>query len=243
MCKKNILIIFILLSIHLSGYAENIQQNKKIKEKIFYKYCRNELKEKKFYQAIQHLESMKKNNINTSYSDKIQINLIYAYYKIENFNMAQKNINQFIQLYPKHLNIDYVLYIKSLIDIALDKNIFFKTFLIQNYKSDPIYAKRAFFQLKDFLFRYPKSIYIVNIKKDLFNLKQRLGQYNLQILKYYFKNKKYIAVINRGEEIIKNFPETISSIKALKYMKLAFIKLKIFDTAQKIDKIIQINNI
>ncbi|QCI17216.1 outer membrane protein assembly factor BamD [Buchnera aphidicola (Aphis helianthi)] len=242
MLKKNILIILILLFVYSSAYSQNIQQKTFIQEKIFYEYCRTELKENKFNDAILHLENMKK-NVSNIYFDKIQINLIYAYYKIDNFNMAQKNIEEFIRLYPNHPNIDYIFYIKSLIDISLDKNIFLKIITIKNYKSDPIYAKRAFFQLKNFLYHYPKSIYIINAKKDLFNLKQRLSRYNLEILKYYFNRKKYVAVINRGEEILQKYPETSSAIESLNYIKQSFIKLKIFNTAEKISKIISINKI
>ncbi|QFQ32569.1 outer membrane protein assembly factor BamD [Buchnera aphidicola (Aphis fabae)] len=243
MLKKNILTVFILLFIfiHFSAYSQNTQQKKIIQEKIFYEYCKKELKENQFDNAIFHLETMKKKNISNVYSDKIQINLIYAYYKIENFNMAQKNIKEFIQLYPKHPNIDYIFYIKSLIDISLDKNIFLKVLTIKNYKSDPIYAQKAFFELKNFLYSYPQSIYIINAKKDLFYLKQRLSKYDFEILKYYFNHKKYIAVINRGEEILQKYPETSSAIETLSYMKQAFIKLKIFNTAEKISKIISLN--
>ncbi|QCI18368.1 outer membrane protein assembly factor BamD [Buchnera aphidicola (Aphis nasturtii)] len=241
--KKNILVMLILLFIYSSANSQNTQQKIFIQEKIFYEYCRKELKENKFNSAIFHLEKMKKKNISNFYSDKIQINLIYAYYKVENFNMAQKNIDEFIKLYPKHPNIDYIFYLQSLIDISLDKNIFLKCLTIKSYKSDPIYAKKAFFQLKNFLYRYPKSIYIVNVKNDLFTLKQRLSNHDLKILKYYFKQKEYIAVINRGEEILQKYPEILCAKEALKYMQESFIKLKIFNTAQKISKIILLNKI
>ncbi|QFQ32385.1 outer membrane protein assembly factor BamD [Buchnera aphidicola (Aphis gossypii)] len=243
MLKKNILIIFILLFTYSLAYSHNIQQKKFIQEKIFYEYCKKELKENKFDSAILHLESMKKKNISNFYLDKIQINLIYAYYKVENFNMAQKNINEFIKLYPKHTNIDYIFYIKSLINISLDKNIFSKILNIKSYKSDPIYAKKAFFELKNFLYHYPESIYIINVKKDLFALKQRLLNYDFEILKYYFNRKEYIAVINRGEEILKKYPETFSAREVLNYIRQSFIELKMFNTAKKISKVILLNKV
>lgn len=63
MLKKNILIIFILLFTYSLAYSHNIQQKKFIQEKIFYEYCKKELKENKFDSAILHLESMKKKKI------------------------------------------------------------------------------------------------------------------------------------------------------------------------------------
>ncbi|WP_343154087.1 outer membrane protein assembly factor BamD [Buchnera aphidicola (Aphis aurantii)] len=239
--KRNILIICILLLIQSLACSKNDIQQKFIQEQKIYEYGRKELKKNKFNSAIFFLENMKKKNIFNIYWDKIQINLIYAYYKIENFSMAQKNIEEFIKLYPKHPNIDYVFYMKSLIDISLDKNIFVKTLSIINYKSDPFYAKRAFFELKNFLYRYPKSIYIINAKKDLFNLKKRLSEHDFKILQYYFSHKQYIAVINRGEEILQKYPETPCTLATLDYIKQSFISLKIFKTAEKVSKIISLN--
>ncbi|QCI18933.1 outer membrane protein assembly factor BamD [Buchnera aphidicola] len=242
MIKKNILIVLILF-IYSSAYSQNVQKNKIIGEKIFYEYCRKKLKNNEFNNAIFYLENMQKKNTSNIYFDKIQINLIYAYYKIKNYSMAQKNIEEFIQLYPKHPNIDYVIYIKSLIYMSLDKNIFLNILNIKNYKSDPIYAKKAFFELKNFLYFYPKSIYIINAKKDLFNLKQRLSKYDFEILKYYFNHKHYIAAINRGEDILKKYPETSVAVETLKYIKKSFVELKIFNAAEKISKIISLNKV
>lgn len=241
--NKNVIFIFIIFFLSFPIYSKNLKKNIFISYNYLYQKCRKELKEKKFYNAISNLENLQKSNIVNYYSDKIKINLIYAYYQVSNFNEAQKNIEEFIRLYPKHKNIDYVLYIQSLINISLDKKIFYNVFPIQTYKSNPFYAKKAFLQLKKFIYDYPHSLYIVNAKKNLFYLKKRLSEYDLQILKYYFIHKQYIAVINRGEEILQKYPETLSAINALKYMKRSFFALKIFDTAKKISKIILINKI
>lgn len=61
------------------------------------------------------------------------------------------------------------------------------------------------------------------MQKKFILFKKRLSEYDLQILKYYFIHKQYIAVINRGEEILQKYPETLSAINALKYMKRSFL--------------------
>lgn len=236
--NKNVVFIFMILFLSFAVYSQNLKNHIFISNGYFYQKCRIELKEKNFYKAIIDLETMKKNHFN---NDKIKMNLIYAYYKISDFKRAEKNIEEFIKLYPKHPNIDYIFYIKSLIDISLDKKIFHNFFPIQTYKSNPIYATKAFFQLKNFIYNYPNSVYVINAKKDLFYLKKRLSEYDLKILKYYFFHKKHIAVINRGEEILQKYPETLAAIDTLKYMKKSFLALKIFDTAEKISKIILLN--
>ncbi|QCI20536.1 outer membrane protein assembly factor BamD [Buchnera aphidicola (Brachycaudus cardui)] len=241
--KNNIICIFLILCLNLTVRCESSNNQVFIKAHHFYEIAREKLKEKNFNDAIYILEKMKKRNIYNDINDKIQINLIYAYYKNLDFNIAKKNIEDFIKIYPNHPNIDYIIYIKCLIDISMDKNIFFKNSSINYYKNDPHYAKIAFFQLKNFILKYPKSLYITNAKKKLVYLKYRLSEHDLKILEFYFFNQKYIAVINRGEEIIQKYSDMPATRKALIYMKKSYLKLKIFNTAKKISKIISLNKI
>jgi DNA uptake lipoprotein len=46
--------------------------------------------------------------------------LIYAYYKNADLPLAQAAIARFMRLNPTHPNIDYVIYMKGLTDMALD---------------------------------------------------------------------------------------------------------------------------
>ncbi|CAL4326460.1 outer membrane protein assembly factor BamD [Buchnera aphidicola] len=241
--QNNITCIFLIVCLNLMTQCES-SNNKIFKETYsFYENARRELREKNFNNAIYILEKIKKNNMYNFINDKIQINLIYSYYKNLNLNTAKKNIKQFIKIYPNHPNMDYIIYIQCLIDISMDKNIFFKNLPINYHKNDPHYAINAFFKLKHFIYQYPKSPYVINAKKNLIYLKYRLSEHDLKILEYYFLHKKYIAVVNRGEEMIQKYPEMPATRKALIYMKKAYIELNIFKTAEKISKIISLNKI
>jgi len=232
-----------VLFLNLTVHSKSLKNNYFVETYTLYEKSKKELKKEHFDNAIFILEKIKKNNISSFSNDKIQMHLIYAYYKNLNFNMAQKNIKEFIYSYPNHPNLDYVIYIQCLISISLDKNIFFKILPLDYHKNDLNYAINAFFQLKKFIYQYPKSFYVVNAKKNLIYLKNRLSESELEILKFYFFKKEYIAVVNRGEEIIQKYSETPAARKALIYIEKSYKALKIFDTAKKISKIISLNKI
>ncbi|WAI11597.1 MAG: outer membrane protein assembly factor BamD [Buchnera aphidicola (Macrosiphum albifrons)] len=241
--KNSIIFIFIILFLSLTVHSKSLKNNCFIETYILYEKSKKELRKENFDNTILILEKIKKNNMTHFNNDKIRIHLIYAYYKNLNFNMAQKNIEEFIYYYPNHPNLDYVIYMQCLISMTLDKNIFFKILPINYHKNDLNHAIHSFFQLKNFIYQYPKSRYLVNAKKDLIYLKNRLSEYDLEILKFYFFHKKYIAVINRGEEIIQKYSETPAARKALVYIEKSYNALKIFDTAKKISKIISLNQV
>ncbi|QCI23927.1 outer membrane protein assembly factor BamD [Buchnera aphidicola (Macrosiphoniella sanborni)] len=241
--KKNIIFIFIILCLNFIVNCKAFNHNSFIETFILYEKSKKELKNERFNNVIFILEKIKKNNITYFNDDKIRIDLIYAYYKTNNFDMALKNIQQFIYIYPHHPHIDYVSYIKCLINIHLDQNTFFKILFKYYHNNDLNHAKNTFFQLKQFINKYPHSLYIPNAKKHLLCLKYRLSEYELNILKFYFFQKEYMAVINRGEEILQKYSETESARKALIYMEKSYNSLKIFDKAKKISKIISLNTV
>lgn len=240
---KNIILIFIILSLNVISTCKALNNNFFVNTYILYEKSKKELKNERFKNVILILEHIKNNNITNFNDDKIRINLIYAYYKTSNFNMALQNIKEFINIYPHHPRIDYVEYIKCLINIHLDKNTFFNILFHNNYKHDLNHAKYTFFQLKQFIYKYPHSLYIPNAKKHLVCLKNRLSEHDLDILKFYFSRKEYLSVINRGEEILQKYSETESARTTLIYMKKSYNLLKIFDKSQKISKMILLNKI
>lgn len=128
--KYKIIFIFIIICLNLTVHCKSSNNYFFIRTHILYEKSRQKLKENKFDEAIKILETIKNDNITNFNSDKIQINLIYAYYKNFNFNMAQKNIQEFIHYHPNHINMDYILYIQSLISLAMDKNTFLNSFLL-----------------------------------------------------------------------------------------------------------------
>ncbi|WAI18449.1 MAG: outer membrane protein assembly factor BamD [Buchnera aphidicola (Acyrthosiphon caraganae)] len=241
--KNSIIFIFMILFLNLTVHSESLKNNNFIETYILYKESNKELKNEHFDNAIYMLEKIKKNNIANFDNDKVQIHLIYAYYKNLNFNIAQKNIEEFMRCYPNHPNTDYVRYIKCLISMSLDKNILLKILPINYHKNDINYAINAFFQLNNFIHQYPQSLYLINAKKKLICLKYHLSEHDLAILKFYFSHKEYIAVINRGEEILQKYSETPAARQALIYIEKSYKALKIFDTAKKISKIILLNQI
>ena len=48
----------------------------------------------------------------------MQLDLIYAYYKNADLPLAQAAIDRFIRLNPTHPNIDYVMYMRGLTNMA-----------------------------------------------------------------------------------------------------------------------------
>ncbi len=85
-----------------------------------YATAQQKLQDGNFKAAIKQLEALDNRYPFGPYSQQVQLDLIYAYYKNADLPMAQAAISRFMRLNPTHPNIDYVIYMKGLTDMALD---------------------------------------------------------------------------------------------------------------------------
>lgn len=207
-----------------------------------YASSKKKIQHSDFSSAIKELEIMNKLYPYCAYSQQIQLNLIYAYYKSGNFSSSKKLINDFLRLYPTSRNIDYVLYIRGLSNMESYNNLEKNFFDINKTNCDPAYARAAFYDFKKLISKYPTSQYAIDSSKRLIYLKNQLAQHMLSIVKYYSNHSADISVVNRVEKMLYDFPDTAATREALLYMKRSYQKLHLTDQAKVIEKIIIANS-
>ncbi|MCR3756063.1 MAG: outer membrane protein assembly factor BamD [Sodalis sp. Psp] len=192
--------------------------------------------------AIKDLETLDNLYPFDSYAQQVQLGLMYAYYKSANLKMAQVSIDRFLRLNPTHPNIDYVLYIRGLTNMALNDGALQQRFLgMDRSDRNPKYFHAAFRDFTKLIRDYPNSRYAIDATKRLVYLKNCLAKYMLSVVEYYSKRGAYVAVINRVEQMLHDFPDTQATRQALPYMERAYRKLQLNDQADKVVKIIAIN--
>lgn len=210
----------------------------------FYKSAKNNFYKSNYKGAIQDLTNLKNLYLFDPHSQQIYLYLIYAYYKVNDLKSSNETIQYFLKLYPNYKHLDYVLYMHGLVNMTLDKNykIPIKFININWVDSNPIYANIAFQSFIKLVHIYPHSSYALDAYKRLIFLKNRIAEYELSIIKFYDKKQAYVSVIYRSEKMLRYFPDTQATRKALFYMHKAYQKMYINNQADKIMKIIATNS-
>ncbi|MBI3310739.1 MAG: outer membrane protein assembly factor BamD, partial [Serratia liquefaciens] len=72
-------------------------------------------------------------------------------------------------------------------------------------------------------------------------LKDRLAKYELSVVEYYTKRGAYVAVVNRAEQMLREFPDTQATRDALPLMENAYKQLQLNGQADKVAKVITAN--
>ncbi|PPI87742.1 outer membrane protein assembly factor BamD [Candidatus Pantoea edessiphila] len=207
-----------------------------------YKTAQKKMQEGNFISAIKYLESIKNIDLFRQHTQQIQLDLIYAYYKNMDLESSENAINHFMNVYPNHPNVDYLLYMKGLIGMSMDNPATMKFFHFDNSSRDPEYAYNAFSNFVQLIKYYPKSIYVNDAYNRLIFLKNRLAKYELSVALFYHKHRAYVSVINRVKKMMIYYPDTKATHNALLLMAEAYRKLNINDEADKIFKIIDLNH-
>ena len=242
MTRMKYLVAAATLSLALAGCSSSKDAVPDNPPSEIYATAQQKLQDGNFKAAITQLEALDNRYPFGPYSQQVQLDLIYAYYKSADLPMAQASIDRFMRLNPTHPNIDYVLYMRGLTDMALDDSALQGFFGVDRSDRDPEHARQAFRDFSQLVQRYPNSQYSADATKRLVYLKDRLAKYELSVAQYYTKRGAYVAVVNRVEMMLRNYPDTQATRDALPLMENAYKQMNLPAQADKVAKIIADNS-
>ena len=203
----------------------------------FYKEAKADLDDEAYLTAIELYEALEIRYPFGAYAEQAQIDLTYAYYKSGEADSAIATADRFIRIHPRHENVDYIYYLKGLINF--NRGIGFLERYLPTDKSqrDAGSAVEATNDFETLIRRFPNSQYVADSKQRLIALRSNLALYDLNVADYYMKREAYVAVVNRAQHIVDHYPRTTAVPRALLLMTQAYQKLgmnKLATDAQRV---------
>jgi len=228
--KQNfLLLVFFLVTpvIFLSCASEQEEITKDIVEKQLYDQAQRRLKTNNYISAILSLETLEKRFPFGKYAEQAQIELVYAYYKSVNYEQAILAAERFINLHPRHPNVDYAFYIKGLAKFNNDKDLFASAPFLgeMTHKRELSEAKESFEDLSDFITRFPESEYAGNAKQRMIYLRNLIAKQEIYVAEFYLERKAFVAALTRADYVLKHMPKTPQVERALEIMIIAYQEL------------------
>lgn len=193
--------------------------------------------------AVEKLEALDSRYPFGPYSEQVQLDLIYAYYKNGDLPLALATIERFTRLNPTHTKMDWVLYMRGLSHMAQDQNYMHNIFNIDRSDRDPEPVKSAFADFKRLLQRYPNSAFAADSQKRMYALKNRLANYDLASADFYLRREAWIAAINRSQELQKTYPDTEAARKSLEIQLEAYQQLGLTEAVARTKALMELNPI
>ena len=188
-----------------------------------YAEAKEAMNEGSYEKAVQYFEKLESRYPYGRFAQQAQIDMAYAYWKDNEPASAIAACDRFIKLHPNHPNVDYVYYLKGLINFNEDLGFMGQISQQDMTERDPKGARESFDAFRELVTRFPESKYTPDAILRMKYLVNALASLEVHVARYYMKRQAYVAAVNRAQFALKNYPEAPATEEAL------FIMVKAYD--------------
>jgi len=244
MQKKLLVVVATSALLGLSGCGllpSKTDESQKWSAEKLYAEAREEMGAGQYDAAIKLFQRLEANYPFGTYATQAQMEIAYAHYKAQDQAEALAAVERFIKLHPNHAQVDYMYYLRGLINFN-DQIGFLSVIYSQDpSERDPRATREAFAAFKALIDRYPNSKYAPDAIARLNYLTNAMAQYEVHVANYYFRRGAYMAAVNRAQNAVSDYSESPSREEALFIMIRAYDKLGMFDLRDDTQRVFVLN--
>jgi outer membrane protein assembly factor BamD len=219
---------FLLIAFMLSLSACSLLQSEPPDEtrnwsaQKLYAEARDELNAGGYEKSVKYFEKLESRYPFGTYAQQAQMDIAYAHYRAGDQALALAAVERFIKLHPNHPNVDYMYYLRGLINFN-DKLSLFDFVSRQDLtERDPKAVREAFDSFKLLIDRYPNSVYAQDARDRLAYLVNAMAQYDVHVADYYYRRGAYLAAANRAQQVVREFKDSPAVEDALYIMARSY---------------------
>lgn len=241
MQKKSLKIAAIALSLSLSACGmlpEQIDETKNWSASRLYSEARDELTSGNYEKAVEHFERLESRYPFGTYAQQAQMEIAYAHYRQGDQAQALAAVERFIKLHPNHPKVDYMYYLRGLINFNDRVSIF--DFLSRQDPSerDPKAAREAFDSFKQLAERFPDSVYTKDAIARMKYLVNALAQHEVHVANYYYRRGAYLAAANRAQTAVSEYRDAPAVEEALYIMARSYDALGLDNLREDAERVL-----
>lgn len=209
--------------------------------KEFYQEASNALYSGEFETAIKNLETLEARFPFDPYAKQAQLDIAYSYYKFDEPDAAISAADRFMRLNPRDPNIDYVYYLKGLVNFKRGTGILDGWFPRDQAEHETETLHNSFNDFATLVRRYPDSKYAGDAFQRMIYLRNELAQHEINVAEYYLSREAWMGAINRSKIVIERYEQSIWRKRALEIMIIGYKELGMADLAADTQRILDIN--
>jgi outer membrane protein assembly factor BamD len=206
-----------------------------------YAEAREELNAGGYEKSVKYFEKLESRYPFGTYAQQAQMDIAYAHYRAGDQALALAAVERFIKLHPNHPNVDYMYYLRGLINFN-DKLSLFDFVSRQDLtERDPKAAREAFDSFKLLIDRFPNSIYAQDARDRLAYLVDAMARYDVHVANYYYRRGAYLAAANRAQQVVREFKDTPAVEDALYIMARSYDALGMHELRDDANRVFKQN--
>ena len=173
----------------------------------------------------------------SEFSTQGELERVYALYRNYQPDQALGAADKFIREHPRHSGAAYAQYLKGLINSTRDEGL--SGFIgLDTTKEDVGFLRNAFDDFAVLVRKYPNSPYVGDARQRMIDLRNRVAQHEIHVVRFYVKRGAYIAAAKRAEQIVIQYPGAPASLEALKLLQDSYRSLNLIQQADDAGKLL-----
>lgn len=177
----------------------------------------------------------------TPQATQSQLDSIYAHYRLQQSDLALSAANRFIKQHPQHARIDYVHYLKGLVNFSRSVDEFDKLFRVDGTRRDPLHARASFEDFSLLIKRFPDSRYSQDARQRMIWLRNNMARHELHVAEFYVRRGAPVAASRRAQYIVEHFQGTDSVPVALDILQQSYTQLGLAEQAREAQQVLETN--
>jgi outer membrane protein assembly factor BamD len=208
---------------------EQVDETKNWSATKLYDEARDEMAGGHYEAAIKLFEKLESNYPFGTYAAQAQMEIAYAHYKAQDQPQALAAVERFIRLHPNHETVDYMYYLRGLINF--NDQLGFMSFIYSQdpTERDPKATREAFAAFKALVDKFPNSKYAPDAVARMNYLINAMATYEVHVANYYFRRGAYLAALNRAQGAVTDYSGSPAREEALFIMQRSYDKMGMFD--------------
>jgi len=175
--------------------------------------------------AIKQLDRIEGKAAGTLLAQQAQLELAYLYWKTADKVQALATLDRFIKLHTSSPALDYALYLRGLVNFAVDLG-FMSSLAGQSVaERDQQAARESYQSFRQLVDQFPNSRYASDAAIRMDYTVNMLAESEVRVAAYYLRRGAYVAAVNRAKQAVTEFPQTDSIPQALAIMVVGYDKL------------------
>ncbi len=182
----------------------------------------DQLERRRYELAINFFEEVERQHPYSAWARRAMLMKAFTYYRGNDYEEAIEALDQFISLHPGNKDAPYAYYLKAMsyyeriTDVGRDQEI----------------TENAVIALNDVVRRYPNSEYARDARLKLDLTFDHLAGKEMYIGRFYLKQNKHIAAINRFKTVITKYQTTSHVPEALHRLVEAYLEIGVIEEAR-----------
>lgn len=189
---------------------------------VLYREAARAMERKRYDEAVELYGEVERQHPYSAWARRAILMKAFAQYQQNDYDEAVTTLDQFIQLHPGNKDAPYAYYLKAMC--------FYER--IRDVGRDQDYTNNAVQALNDVVRRYPQSEYARDARLKLDLTFDHLAGKEIYIGRYYLKNGKHIAAINRFKTVVTNYETTSHTAEALYRLVESYLEIGLIEEAR-----------